>query len=172
VFLTRWVTNFCVPAFVFLAGTGAFLHGEKLETKTALSKFLLVRGALLIFLEMTVSRLSWTFNLDFYNYTEANVLWAIGWCMILLAALVHLPLKAIATAGFVIITAQHIMDLMPSSVWDSLSNSSWSGFWQVLYLGGRIPVFRFWSNAGRVVYHLSVDWRACTRIRVWPSHAV
>jgi len=69
-FFTRWITNFCAPAFVFLAGTGAFLHGIKLGDHRALTRYLLTRGALLVFFEMTISRLSWTFNLDFYNYTE------------------------------------------------------------------------------------------------------
>src|SRR5690606_36352604 len=77
-YFTRWITHFCAPAFVFLAGTGAFLHGVRLDDRPALSRYLAIRGALLVFLELTISRLGWTFNLDFWNYTEANVLWAIG----------------------------------------------------------------------------------------------
>lgn len=67
-FFTRWITHFVAPVFVFLAGTAAFLHAQKLGSKKALAKFLLVRGALLIALELTVVRFAWTFNLDFASY--------------------------------------------------------------------------------------------------------
>jgi hypothetical protein len=45
IFFTRWVAHFVAPAFVFLAGTGAYLHGRKLgDVAAALSRFLLTRG--------------------------------------------------------------------------------------------------------------------------------
>jgi uncharacterized membrane protein len=82
IFFTRWVTHFCAPAFTLLAGTSAFFYGQ---TRPGLSRFLLTRGAWLVFLELTVVRVAWTFNFDFSHYEMAGVLWAIGWCMILLA---------------------------------------------------------------------------------------
>ena len=63
IFFTRWVTHFCVPTFVFFAGTAAFLYGNKINDRKELSRFLFIRGLLLIILEWTIIRFSWTFNL-------------------------------------------------------------------------------------------------------------
>lgn len=101
VFFTRWVTHFCAPAFIFLAGTSAFLYGR---THQDLSRFLVTRGAWLVLLELTVIRVAWTFNLDFGHYLLAGVIWVIGWSMILLALLVRLPVGVVGGFGIAIIT--------------------------------------------------------------------
>jgi uncharacterized membrane protein len=99
-FFTRWITHFCAPAFIFLAGTSAFLYGRR---HADLSRFLLLRGVWLIVLELTVIRVAWTFNLDFTHYLLAGVIWVIGWSMVLMAGLVRLPLSAIAGFGIAVI---------------------------------------------------------------------
>lgn len=101
VFLTRWVTHFCAPAFIFLAGTSAFLYGR---THQDLSRFLVTRGAWLVLLELTVIRVAWTFNFDFGHYLLAGVIWVIGWSMILLALLVRLPVGVVGGFGIAVIT--------------------------------------------------------------------
>lgn len=111
IFFTRWVTHFCAPAFVFLAGTSAFFYGRK---HGDLSRHLLVRGAWLILLELTVIRVSWTFNFDFANYMLAGVIWMIGWCMILMALLVRLPVQAVGSIGLAIIALHNA--IMPRLV--------------------------------------------------------
>lgn len=135
VFFTRWVTHFCAPAFVFLAGTGAFLNGRKLGDRAALSRFLAVRGAWLVLLELTFLRLAWTFNFDYRHYVLGGVIWAIGLCMILLAALVHLPLGALAAFGAVIVAGHDLLDRF----WPTLIPAAQAGplawLWSVLYLG-------------------------------------
>jgi uncharacterized membrane protein len=139
IFFTRWVTHFAAPAFVFLAGTGAYLHGAKLKDKGALSRFLLTRGIWLIFLELTVLRVAWTFNFDFAHYLLAGVIWMIGWCMIIMAALVHLPIGVNAIGGVAIIALHNITDYFPAftdSLWDS--RASW--LWKILYLGGGVKI--------------------------------
>ena len=100
IFFTRWITHFCAPAFVFLAGTSAFFYGRR---HPDLSRFLLFRGLWLVLLELTVIRVAWTFNFDFSHYLLAGVIWVIGWCMVLMAGLVRLPLGAVGAFGLAVI---------------------------------------------------------------------
>ncbi|MEO8450009.1 MAG: heparan-alpha-glucosaminide N-acetyltransferase domain-containing protein, partial [Gemmatimonadota bacterium] len=140
-FFTRWVTHFAAPAFFFLAGTGTFLHGASLPSRGMLSRFLLTRGAWLIVLEMTVIRLSWTFNIDYGHYMLAGVIWALGWCMILMAVLIHLPLPAIAALGIAIVFGHNLVDPHVQALGRSLSQSGTAWLWQVLYFGGGFKLF-------------------------------
>src|SRR5687768_6439324 len=137
IFFTRWVTHFAAPVFVFLAGTAAFLHGRKLGDTRALSRYLLSRGVLLILLEFTVIRLSWTFNADYANYNLAGVIWMLGVCMILMATLVPLSTKAIAILGLAVIFAQQLVALPAAAMSESVRGAiGW--IWQFLYFGGDV----------------------------------
>jgi uncharacterized membrane protein len=113
-FFTRWITHFCAPVFFLLTGTGAFLSLRK-RTKSELSRFLFTRGLWLLFLELTVFRcLAVQFNFD-YRVTIINVLWALGWAMIVLSALVHLPAWAVTTFGIVMIATHNLFDSINSA---------------------------------------------------------
>jgi uncharacterized membrane protein len=112
VFFTRWVTHFCAPVFVFLAGTGAFFNGRKHGT-ASLARYLLTRGLALVVLELTLIRFSWTFNFDYGSFTLAGVIWMLGWCMVLLAALVRLSPRAVATIGILIVFVQPVFRFVP-----------------------------------------------------------
>ena len=87
-FLTRWVTHICAPGFIFLTGLSAYLHGAKLATTKELASFLLLRGLVLIVLELTLVNLSWQFS---YNYAFIQVIWVLGISMLILAGLIYLP---------------------------------------------------------------------------------
>jgi len=132
IFFTRWITHFCAPAFVFLAGTSAFLYGRR---HADLSRFLLTRGAWLVFLELTFLRLAWTFNFDFKHYEMAGVIWAIGWCMILLAGLAKLPLAVVGSIGLGIVAGHNLTDPYLDKLVPALGGSNLSGLWKILYLG-------------------------------------
>jgi uncharacterized membrane protein len=134
IFFTRWITHFCVPAFVFFAGTGAWLQGSKTGDKAALSRFLLVRGALLVVLELTLIRFCWTFNLDYGNFTLAGVIWMLGWCMILLAAVIRLPVRAIGILGLGIIFLQQLFAYPSHWLPDAVRP-----LWEFIYPGGAEP---------------------------------
>lgn len=140
VFFTRWITHFCAPAFVFLAGTGAFLHGRKLGDRGALTRFLLVRGAWLVLLELTVVRFAWTFNFDIANYNLAGVIWVIGWSMIVLAALLRLPVAAIGAIGIVLVAGHDAVGPSLFARWDALQQRAWFPLLQFLYMGGEVKL--------------------------------
>ena len=113
IFFTRWITHFCAPGFVFLAGTSAFLYGRKVQDKKRLAGFLFSRGLLLVFLELTVIRLFWTFNLNFSNFMLAGVIWMLGWCMVILSAFVRWRPSTLGMIGLVIIFGQQIFQYFP-----------------------------------------------------------
>jgi uncharacterized membrane protein len=140
IFLTRWVTHFVAPAFIFLAGTAAFLHGRKLAGRDALARFLLSRGLWLVFLELTILRIAWTFNFDFSHYLLAGVIWVIGWCMVLLAGLIFLPVQALAAFGLVLVLGHNILDHYSQALIPAIQNSHWSWLWQLLYFGGPVQI--------------------------------
>jgi uncharacterized membrane protein len=138
-FFTRWVTHFCAPAFVFLAGTSAFLSGRRIGP-AGLGRKLLVRGAILILLELTLVRLAWTFNFDVGRYLLAGVLWMIGWCMILMAPLVRLPLPAIGGFGVLMIAGHNLSALLPAESVRSLLSGGFGWLFKILYFGGGIAL--------------------------------
>jgi uncharacterized membrane protein len=121
-FFTRWITNICAPAFFLLTGTGAYLSLRK-KSKSELSQFLLTRGLWLIFLEQVAMRgFGWQFNFD-YHLSVLVVLWALGWAMIFLSALVYLPTKFVASVGIAMIVAHNLLDSIQSS----------NPFWTILH---------------------------------------
>ena len=125
-FFTRWVTHFCAPTFFLLTGTGAYLSRSR-RSVADLSRFLVTRGLWLIVLEVVVARFLWQFNLD-YRLTLLNVLWAIGWAMITLGALVHLPLKAIGAFGIALIAGHNLFDRVSAGRF-----GAWAPIWSLLH---------------------------------------
>jgi uncharacterized membrane protein len=118
-FLTRWVTHFCAPTFFLLTGAGAWLSRRR-RSAGDLSRFLVTRGLWLILLELTVMRFFWQFNVD-YRVTLLNVLWALGWSMIVLGALVHLPVRVVGAIGAVMIVVHNLFDGVQASALGALS---------------------------------------------------
>ncbi len=107
-FFTRWVTHFCAPVFVFLAGTSAFLVGNRKGSKE-LSAFLVKRGLWLILLEFTVINFSWFFNVHF-SFLALTVIWALAIGMIILAGAIHLPFRLILVIGLMLVAGHNLVD--------------------------------------------------------------
>jgi uncharacterized membrane protein len=107
-FFTRWITHFCAPVFVFLAGTSSFLSSQR-KTKKELTVFLLKRGLWLMLLEVTIINFGWSFNIKL-PFIGLQVIWALGISMIALAALIHLPKKIILITGIIIVAGHNLLD--------------------------------------------------------------
>ncbi|HET6272874.1 MAG TPA: heparan-alpha-glucosaminide N-acetyltransferase domain-containing protein [Bacteroidota bacterium] len=138
-YMTRWITHFCAPAFVFLAGTGAFLSLTRGKTIPELSRFLFTRGLWLVFIELTVVRFGWLFNID-YTLAIGQVIWAIGWSMVALAVLIRFPVKVATIFGLLMIALHNLFDDVTP---DQLGIFGWP--WQILHAGGPINYMQGYS---------------------------
>ena len=117
VFFTRWITHYCAPVFVFLAGTGAYLQLARGKSKSELSRFLVTRGLWLVVLEFTVVRFGVLFNPDYRFLGVMQVIWVIGVSMIVLAALIHLPVRVVAGFAIAMIALHNLLDRIHLQGW-------------------------------------------------------
>lgn len=118
-FFTRWVTHFCAPVFMFVAGVGSGLGEINGKTKKQLAHFLWTRGLWLVLLELTVVKLGWTFN--FTNHTiYLLVIWALGMSMITLAPLIYVPKKWLLIFGLVMVFGHNLLDGIKPELFGSL----------------------------------------------------
>jgi uncharacterized membrane protein len=137
-FATRWITHYCAPVFIFLAGASAWIAGTR-RTRGRLARFLLTRGLWLILLEVTVVSMGWYFTTDWTMGARAQVIWAIGASMLVLAGLVHLPRAAVAGFGLVLVLGHNLLDgIAPADV------GALAPLWRILHAPGPldvVPVF-------------------------------
>jgi uncharacterized membrane protein len=143
IYVTRWITHLCAPTFVLLAGVSAYLQFAKGKTAPQLSMFLLTRGLWLIVLEVTVLSFGWSFGFPYALFMQ--VIWAIGWSMIALAALVWLPRMAVLAIGIAIIAGHNLLDPVTAQ-----SFGQFSLLWTFVHEGG--PVFVGQQPIGLIAY--------------------
>ena len=121
-FGTRFITHYCAPVFMFLAGTSAFLYGQN-KTKGELSKFLISRGLWLVFVEIVINNFLWWFDVS-YGFIQLQVIWAIGVCMFALGLIIYLPKRLILLLGLLITLCHNTLDGIVKEG-DSLSSLLW-----------------------------------------------
>lgn len=112
VFFTRWITHFCAPIFVFLAGTSAYLSGKKQTDGAAVRRFLWQRGLWLVLLEFTLVNFAIWFDPKFRTFLF-QVIAAIGFGFIMLAFLLKLSPRVIGIIGAIIIFGHGLVPLIP-----------------------------------------------------------
>jgi uncharacterized membrane protein len=145
IFFTRWITHFCAPAFFFLAGTSALLFYQRTGSKNQLVHFLITRGLILVLLEMTVIRFFWMFNLNLSDFAFTGVIWALGWCMILLPAFIRFRAATVGYIGLAIIFFQQLFQFVPA-IFPSSVQEPIAKFWSFFYPSG----FGSMASAGKL----------------------
>ena len=123
-FATRWVTHFCAPAFSLLAGVGIGLALQRRGNAAQMSRFLVTRGLWLVFLDLTISAIGFQLSLQLIP-AFALVLWALGWSMVVMAALIHLPRPLVLVLSLLTIAGHNLLDGVRGS-----------GLWNVLHVPG------------------------------------
>jgi uncharacterized membrane protein len=149
-FATRWITHFCAPIFVLLAGTSIYLMSLR-KTKSELSVFLIKRGLWLVFLEVVVVTFAWTFN-PFYNLIFLQVIWAIGISMIILGLFVNFPYKIILATGIIIVAAHNLMDF------PSISSGLKGSFFSDLVYFTNFSIHPLFQNHFALVIYAFLPW--------------
>jgi uncharacterized membrane protein len=161
IFFTRWITHFCAPVFVLLAGTGIYLQAARGKSKKELSRFLFTRGLWLIVLEFTVVRCGALFNFDYRFLGPMQVIWVIGVSMIIMAALIHLPTILVGTFGVALIVLHNLLDGIRVTGWrgpDSPVPSVGGKLWMILHQPFEgFPIDGFPSPIVFVIYPL-IPW--------------
>jgi uncharacterized membrane protein len=156
-YFTRWITHFCAPGFAFLAGTSAGFQRQRGASVAKLSRFLWTRGLVLVLMELTVVRLVGSWNADPHYLANLQVIWAIGASMIVLAALVHLPQRAILGLGLLIVCGHNLLDSIRIPVWTNPAMpapSALGKLWMLLHQSGLFPLFGYPTPIVRVNYPL------------------
>ena len=149
-FFTRWITHYCAPTFVFLAGTSAYLLGLK-RTKAALSSFLIKRGVWLVLIEIVIVTLGWTFD-PLHHVVILQVIWAIGCSMIILGLLVWLPWQVIFAIGLVIVFGHNILDSYEAA------RNHQVGFWWNLLHHARFNFYPYAPGYGVFLVYAFGPW--------------
>lgn len=129
VYLTRWITHFCAPTFVFLAGVSIWLQAAKGKDRARLSGFLVKRGLWLVVLEVTVISFGWSFAIPYIPFLQ--VIWGIGVSMIAMAVLVWLPRRVVLALGVSIVIFHNLLDPIQAKTLGSIGP-----VWMILHEGG------------------------------------
>jgi uncharacterized membrane protein len=112
-FLTRWITHFCAPTFVLLAGVSARLQALRGKPRRELARHLVARGLLLVALELVVLRPLIWFDLDPSFLAHLQVIWVIGWSMVILAGLIAVPIPWLLALALATIGLHDLADGLP-----------------------------------------------------------
>ena len=132
-FATRWVTHFCAPTFLLLAGVGIGIAMQRGKSVAGMSRYLVTRGLWLLVLELVITPVGWRFSVDILP-AFALALWALGWSMIFMALLIRVPKKILLAISLTVIVGHNLLDNVQPAAFGSFA---W--LWTILHSPGIIP---------------------------------
>ena len=146
-YFTRWITHFCAPVFVFLAGTSGYLQSLR-KSKKELSLFLIKRGLWLILLEITLITFSFSFDI-YFSVIGLQTIWSIGISMVILGLFIWLPFPVILVSGLIIVFGHNLLDMYEKdqqvfSVWYALLH--------------RPGIYHLWANHNLLAFYPFLSW--------------
>jgi uncharacterized membrane protein len=146
-YFTRWITHFCAPVFVFLAGTSAYLQSLR-KSKKELSLFLIKRGIWLVLLEMTLITFSFSFDIHF-TVIGLQTIWSIGISMIILGLFIWLPFRVILISGLLIVLGHNLLDLYEKD------REVFSFWYSLLHRPG---LYHLWGDHSLLAFYPFLSW--------------
>ena len=149
-FFTRWITHFCAPVFVFLAGTSIFLMAQR-KSKKELSIFLIKRGIWLVIVELVIITFGWRFD-PLFRLIILQVIWAIGISMIILGLLAWFPWKILFFLGLMIIIGHNLLD------YPGINADLKGGFVPDLIYFANFSFYPLWSNHTVIIIYAFLPW--------------
>jgi len=147
-YFTRWITHFCAPVFVFLAGSSAYFQSLR-KSKKELSLFLIKRGLWLILIEIFVMNFAFSFDVH-YTIIGLQTIWSIGISMIILGLVTWLPFTAIATIGLLIVLGHNSLDFYEANLKSS------PGWWYDLL--HHFGFYHLWDNHNLLILYPFLSW--------------
>ena len=149
-YFTRWITHFCAPVFIFLSGVSVYLQSLR-KTKKQLSVFLIKRGLWLIFAELFIISLAWSFD-PLYHVFFLQVIWTFGISMVILGIVIQLPYRFILLIGLLIVCCHNLLDIP-----ESASNFHPGFWWNLLHHGFFVP-YQYAPNHFILMIYPFVAW--------------
>ncbi len=149
-FFTRWITHFCAPIFVFLAGTAIWMMSQK-KTRSELSLFLIKRGFWLIFVDAIIITFAWTFNPQF-NVIIFQVIWALGVSMLIMGLLIYLPFRVMVLIGLIIVFGHNLLD------YPSINKNVKEGFLADILYFAKFPIYPIAKGHVLLIVYAFLPW--------------
>lgn len=147
-FFTRWITHFCAPVFVFLAGSSAYFQSLR-KSKKELSLFLIKRGLWLILIEALVMSFAFSFDIH-YSVIFFQTIWSIGISMVFLGLAIWLPFTAILSLGLVIVFGHNLLDFAEKN-----HQGAYPLLWEIAH---RPTFYHLWDNHNLMLLYPFLPW--------------